>query len=461
MIADLLSGLGGVALFALPGLALAGLFPALRDLPWPRRLAYGYLLGIAWVAGGLYLLSFLFGVPLRQPAIFLVAALPLPLLLRWRRSRPRTRRASWLVLGTAAVGAWLSLGVLADAIANPLQDWDGRMTWTTQARYVREAGSVLPPALTEGRWYVSHPRYPLLMPVAQAAVMEAFRADPDRQVFRPLYAAFFPVLLLIVWDGALRRAGARAAALAVLAACGLPLLGFGLDGGANGAYSDLPLACFYGAALVLLLRSRLAGPDGVAAGLLLGAAVLTKNEGAVLAAAALLAAGLFQLLRHRGRRRAWLRLYPAATATVIAFLALVLLTAWRAGIPNREDEEYGRLLASGTLWPNAVTRAPHVLPRVLYRMSKWELWRGFWLAAPPVLLVGWRGLRRRVTLPLLLALLAPLAVGWAAYSVHPTPAELVRVTWNRMLLQGLAPLLLLLALALRNVLRRSGLSKDF
>ncbi len=376
-IAGIAAVLGGIALFALPGLALTRLFPRLRDLSLPRRLAYGYLLGIAAVAGGLYVLSFLFGVPIRPPAIFTLAALPLVLFFRPRRDvmpgRPRRfRRRSWLSLATltaGAVAAFVSLGVLAEAVANPLQDWDGRMTWTTQARYVRAAGGVLPPAMVEPRWYVSLPHYPLLLPVAQTAVMEAFRAEPDRQLFRGLYAAFFPVLLLVVYDGARRWAGAGAAALTALAACGLPVLSFGMDGGAAGAYSDLPLACFYGAALVLLLSPAARAVDGVAAGLLLGAAVLTKSEGMILAAAALLAAALFQALRGRGsRRRAWA---PLATAAALAALACGLLAGWRAAIPNREDEEYGRLLATVGLWPNVIARAPRLLPGIVFRMSRW------------------------------------------------------------------------------------------
>jgi hypothetical protein len=323
------------------------------------------------------------------------------------------------------------------------------MTWATQARWIQAAGTVRPAVLEEERWYVSHPRYPLLLPVAQAAVMEAFQADPDQQAFRPLYAAFFPVFLLVLYDGARRWTGRSAAALAVLAACGIPLLSFWSEGGAAGAYSDLPLACFYGAALILLLRPSQRPADGLAAGLLLGACALTKNEGAVLAGAALAAATL-PLLRRR-RRNGWKRLLAAAT---LAALALAFLSAWRAGIPNRQDEDYVRLLSTTGLWPNVFTRLPHLVPKVALRMSKWELWHGFWAMAPLVLLAGCRGLRRRVALPLLLAAAAPLVIAWAACALNKNPAELVRVTWNRMLIQGSIPLLLLLSLALRDLLRR-------
>ncbi|HVR07378.1 MAG TPA: hypothetical protein VMW75_04975, partial [Thermoanaerobaculia bacterium] len=76
MTADLAGGLGAIALFAVPGFALTELFPGLRRRPLPRRAAYGYLLGVATVAGGLYALSHLGGVPLRQPAVWAAAAAP-------------------------------------------------------------------------------------------------------------------------------------------------------------------------------------------------------------------------------------------------------------------------------------------------------------------------------------------------------------------------------------------------
>src|SRR6478672_8859508 len=73
---EALAGLGGVALFAAPGAGLAEILPAIRELPLGRRLAYAWLLGVAWTAGWLYALSHWLAVPLRTPAILAVAAVP-------------------------------------------------------------------------------------------------------------------------------------------------------------------------------------------------------------------------------------------------------------------------------------------------------------------------------------------------------------------------------------------------
>lgn len=506
MAVELAPGLGGVALFTAPGLAVCGLAPGLRRLPLPRRLAYAYLLGVATVGGGLYALSHLAGVPLRRPAILAVAAAPVLAGLAawgarlWRRDRGgKERRAGrvgrwpWrrcrrpfdpgglLVAACAVIAAAVCLGVLLDAVTDPVKDWDGRMTWCAQARYVRAAATVDAAVLREGQWFITHPQYPLLLPLAQVAEMEVFGTPDDGHAFRALYAAFLPALLLVAYDGARRWAGRAPAALVTLAASLIPFMMKG-EGGANSAYSDLPLACFYGAGLLLLLAGRARSGDGLATGLLLGAAVLTKNEGLPYAVLALLLGCVVSLaprprLRGSGPARmvhgpsaasgaaeksgrgvgGRLPLRRLAAAGLPVVLAIALLVAWRAGIPNREDENYPGFVRPADFWPAAFTRLPQVVPVMLSKMYDWEGWTAFWWMAPAVLVAGWRALRRPVARRLLIAAAAPPAMAWAVYSVHWLPTYIASVTWERFLLHGMVPLLVLLAIALADVLRRTGL----
>ncbi|HWN44869.1 MAG TPA: hypothetical protein VNW71_21780, partial [Thermoanaerobaculia bacterium] len=354
----------------------------------------------------------------------------------------------------------------------PLRDWDGRMHWSAQARYIRYEGSVLPLAVIRGQWFINHPRYPVLMPVAQVAVLEATGAAEDELFFRTLYAAFFPALLLVVYDGARRWAGWLSAGLAVAAASGLPFLTFFTDGGAVSTYSDLPLGCFYGAALVLLLRGRVRSSDGIAAGLLLGAAVLTKNEGTILAGFALLAAVLIPGLRlwtarreklpAAARRRLLLKGARVCAAASVLIAALAFFFYWRFQIPNRQDENYEEFVTAEHLFPDALTRIPEFGSQILVQtFLTWDRWIGFWWAALLVLLAGrgiLKGRRAALSWPILLGFAAPLAIAWGAYTVHWHPAELVKVTWERFLVQGSLPFFLLFSLALREVLQRSPLS---
>ncbi len=72
---------------------------------------------------------------------------------------------------------------------------------------------------------------------------------------------------------------------------------------------------------------------------------------------------------------------------------------------------------------------------------------------------GWGGRRRALSLALAAGAVAPLAIGWGAYSIHPHPDTLVPVTWSRFLIQGSLPLFLLLALSLRPLLAQVSQEK--
>jgi hypothetical protein len=360
-------------------------------------------------------------------------------------------------IAAVALLAFLCLGLLAETVTDPVIGWDARMTWSAQALWIQDAGTVDAEVLQRKNLYISHPEYPLLLPVAQAVVLETFAVPRDVHAFRALYAACFAAFLLLLWDGGSRWAGRLPTLLAALAAAGVPALTFDEDTGAASGYSDLPLACFYGAGLLLLLRSRRSLADALAAGLLLAGAVLTKNEGSLLALFALAAAALPLLARRRDRPRQLLRLGAAA---LLVLLALGLLASWRAGIPNRQDERYDHLVGERALWPDVVTRIPFIANLALRQTFRFEHWTLFWVAVPVVFWVGrrgWRGRRKALALALATCAAAPLLIGWGAYSIHPDPGSLIPVTWSRFLVQGSFPLFLLLALALNDILKRDNL----
>jgi hypothetical protein len=499
------ANLGGVALFALPGLGLAEILGLARRLSWPHRLAYAYLLGVPAAAGALFAASHLAGVPLRRPAI--VAAVVAPAILglaAWimRRRRgaaaargrhaPGTgqmdldapaaehrdaaaterrdagsapasgrrdggsapagrRRWRWVVALAITAGAAVVavvLGPLVSALISPLADWDGRMTWVPLGAHLRHEGTVDAEVLRDPRWFEMHPRYPPLLPLAQAIVQEALGAGDDDQFYRGLYVAFLAALLLVVHDGARRAAGRLPAAATVLSVATIPFLSYGA-GGATSAYSDMPLAALYGGALVLLLTRRATAAAGLAAGILLGGAILAKNEGGLLAAAALLVAA--SRLFAPGGRRLLLLWFGAAALPALA--AAALLASWRAAIPNRDDEGYFAALNLATLAHGAVTRLPWIAGQAL-RLAFDGSWLGFWLAFAAVLLAGRRELRQPVAWRLLLAGLAPPAVGFAAYAVSSRLPALLPETWHRFLLQALVPLAVTFACALGGVLRQ-------
>jgi hypothetical protein len=320
--------------------------------------------------------------------------------------------------------------------------------------FVRDAGTVDADVLRSARSFISHPRYPLLMPLAQVAALEAVGSD-DERIARAVYAAFFPAFVLLILEAGRRWAGPRAALLTALVLLTVPWIPFDPEGGAAGAYSDLPLACFFGGGLLLLLRSRPRASDGVAAGLLLAAALLTKNEGLpeVLIALALaaLSAGLAVIRRRRAGRP---RLIAAALACGLCVGALGLLVSWRSSIPNRYDESYFETFSIVTYVRNVVSARTFVaLPVIARRMLSPRLWGLFWWLTPVLFVAAAPSFRRPPILYLAVAAAVPLLAAWSAYAQTPAAVYYASVTWNRLLLQAGVPLFGLLALAIRRALR--------
>ncbi|HEV8582254.1 MAG TPA: hypothetical protein VGX68_24550 [Thermoanaerobaculia bacterium] len=458
--------LAAIALFLGPGLGLTVCLPGFAKTGLARRLAFAYLLGVAWIGLFLYAASHFGGMPIGAPLVFLAAFIPLSAgaavavgLLVTRKwlappaARPRRPLQALGWIGLSLLAALVSFSVLANALTHPLDDWDGRMTWSAQAIFIREAGSVDAEILRSPKTFVSHPRYPLLMPLAQVAVLEATGSD-DERAFRAVYAAFFPALVLLVVDAGRRWSGRRAALLTTFALLTIPWIPFDREGGAAGAYSDLPLACFFGGGLLLLIRGRPRVSHGVAAGLLLAAAVLTKNEGLPEAAITLVLAGGSGLTALRRRvRSVRARLLATAAASGLVLAAFVLLFSWRSAVPNRYDESYFETFSVLSFVSNLASgRSFSTLPMIAARMFSTGMWGLFWWSAPLVFLTAAPTLRRPPTTFLAIAAATPVVVAWSAYSQVSAAIYYAGVTWNRILLQAAVPGFALLALAVRRLL---------
>ncbi len=446
--------LAGPLALCLAGAGLAAWIPEIRRQPALARLAHAFLLGAAATGVLSYLLSWSVGVPLDRRLFVAVAMIGgIAALARRRVARReaaiRARRWRWPELVVIGILAVLTLGLLAESIHDPVLDFDGRMTWGTQARFVRHDRSVLPDALTDERVFVVHPRYPLLLPILQVVAVEVPAVTWDEGVVRFLYALFLPALGLVLLGGCRPALGSRAAAIAVAAILFAPAISWGLEGGARSSYSDLPLAAFLGAALLLVGRSRLSRPGGLAAGLLVAAAVLTKQEGAILAGALVVGAGLGLV----GRR---LRASSAGWIAAACYLgALVFWLGWRREIPNRNDEAYLESLLEVPVLESLPDRATGIVRAVLESVSRLDLWG---LLAPLLIVAAvalsrdWR--RTRLGRLALFMLALQMAMVAAAYGSAPD-LGVVGSTFGRFLVQAAAPLAILLALSTRAALRRA------
>ena len=462
----LLLALAGIALFVSPGLGLAQVISPLRRLSLAARAAWAYLLGVAWVAGGAYVASHVFGLLLKRGLFLWLAAVPVVaglvsfLIRRRQAGLPTVRRRrprDPVAMAALASAVFVCTGLYAEALRNPLADWDGRMTWFAQARFVREARTVDAMAIREDRWFLTNRRYPLLMPLAQIAVQETLDLSDDERAVRPLYATFLPVFLLLLWSGALRLSGARAAAMAVLAASVVPYLAFHNHGGAAGGYSDFPFGCFLGAGALLLLLGRTPSA-GLGAGLLLAAAILTKREGLPAALACLTIGAAWVILP--GRRdggRSVVATAPLLSAFAVVVAAGAFFAHWASGIVRDDwDEGYVHALTNGENWRMFLPRLTSALPRMAREMFDLSQWGILWVVVPLVVLAGGAALRRpRVRALVALSFVSP-ALGLAAYGLASDPPGLAAVTWSRFLVQASLPLFLLMACCLRKGLAGRG-----
>jgi hypothetical protein len=232
-----------------------------------------------------------------------------------------------------------------------------------------------------------------------------------------------------------------------------PFLAFSDHGGARGAYADVPLAAFLGGALAVLLCGGLRSGAGLAGGLLLAGAALTKTEGIPLASGVsvllllLSVAGLPARPRAARRARALRMLRTALAAGALLGVSVALLHAWRAGIPDRYTEDYAAILATTHLEARAVgsklaTVAPSLASGLL-DVTKWGL---LWPLLVTLALMRPGALRRRAALAAGGLVLGPVAIALAAYSVHWNPVSLADVSWDRFLVQGAFGTYLLLGL---------------
>ncbi len=455
----LLPTLGGIVLFLLAGNGVLTLFPALRERPFLLRMAWAWLLGISGVGVLLFGANHLLHVPLDGRAVWpvflglaLLRFVPQSTAANRESHRPHIPRATKIVLFAAtALSTLIVAGLLSNSVSEAVRDHDGPMTWDATARWIRAERSVNAAVLREPLWYVSHPQYPPLLPLMQVATQQAFATSEDTRVIRPLYAVFFAAFLLVLYDAASRRAGRLAAALATLAAALVPFLSSNLQyGGAGTTYSDIPLGCFWGAGFLLLLEPALRPSSGVAAGLLLGATVLTKNEGVPFALIALGIGVAVRLLRAHRRALPWVpALVPIALALLVTAAAFALLVSWNSGISNRFDEDYLTRLRTAPVVSMTLARLP-LFPKAMWNsMTETWAWAGFWWCVPVIVVTGLRAFRRRGAWPLLLAPAAALGVFVIAYGITGWPGtELVRVTFSRFLIQMSIPLFVLIAMML-------------
>ncbi len=429
----------------LPGAGLLALLGARRERPLAVRAAWAFVAGAAFTGLAVFLASEVFALPVRAALVRALLFLPLAAggaALWRRRGGPPGGRLGWHAALPALGLVLVAVPLFLQALAEPLADGDGRVTWSAQARHMRFEGSVTPSAIREAQWFVHHPEYPPLMPAVQVAVLEALGLGGDDRAVRPVYALFFVALVVLAADLASTLGGRLSGGLAAGLLAVLPVMS-GEAGGAAGAYSDLPLAVFWGGAFLLLLDGRRSRGDALLAALLLAAAVATKNEGLPYALVALGALALSPRTR-RG---------IAACTAAVAFAA-VLVGARKGRIENRLDEDYGQRLLGASTLRDPLGRLSLAVPEALGVLST-PRWSGGAVLFVVSGLAGAAALRKRPGRQVALGAVLATAVPLAGYAFSPLPPVwLASTTADRFLVHLALPATALLAMTMRQAIAR-------
>lgn len=461
MVAALLTSLLAPALFLLCGICIQRAF-GVRLVRWPwGNLGLSYLLGLATIALLLWTASFLGGIPLDRRWIggMTLGLLGLGLARRPASpfqpsdlfSRPRLHLPG---LALALLLGVITLALLVHAAANPVHDFDGRMTWGTAAKFIASDQSALPLALVDRHAYIQHPQYPILMPLAQVFVSTVTGRSLEERLVRQIYVLFLPAALLAVWPYLRRHSGATAGTLAIALVFLSPIILWQVDVGAAGTYSDFPLAAFLGLGLFVAAdaRTRFSWRRGALCGILLAGAVGSKNEGLVLVGVLLACVWSDGWITLRKMRVAGSRVPRGSIAlSVLVVLFAIQVRSWRSFIPNRNDESYLSKLDPSTLLSRVVERGGEVLMEIARQLANTSGWSLSLVALALLLLVVRRGSSSRLERFCWALVIAQAALAFTAY-IHLPNVDKVGSTLNRLLLQVSIPIVVLIACRLQTLL---------
>ena len=244
-------------------------------------LGTAYLLGLA-VVGIVSAHLALVHVPIGWPGLAIIAALALPFAYR---ARPRIRLgtpADWVGIGALVallVPAWPTFAV------KPLDDYDAWAIWGMKAKALSLLGWADPSLFASDAAKPAHLDYPLLLPSLEAIAARAMGGFDVRLIH--LQFLLFAVAGVAALHALLReRVPGWLLWPVLLALVAAPAF----TGQLLTAYADVPLALFVAAGLLASARwLEERDPRMLAlATIFFAAAALTKNEGLIFVAAALI-----------------------------------------------------------------------------------------------------------------------------------------------------------------------------
>ncbi len=280
----------------------------------------------AGAAGGIGVTSCLFficGVLLGSPLAALVLELSAVAWLAYeafRRPLPSGQTSAGtqppVALPWIAGGLLLAMGIATAAMAiawdlNPHGNWDAWAIWNLRAKFLASPGGLAARAWSPVLAATSHPAYPLLVSSFVSRCW-AFSHSLSQAVPVATSYGFFLALIALAAGGLTVLRGPTLGLLGALVLAATPSLLHEVPT----QYADVPLACYFAAAMVFALLDR-----PVLTGIFAGLAAWTKDEGLLILIVVLVAIAVF-------RRRALLPALAGAlpVAAMVAAFKLLLST---------------------------------------------------------------------------------------------------------------------------------------
>ncbi len=306
------------------------------------------------------------------------------------------RPASEQLMAGAGISiiAVIVIVVSFNLLARPMYEFDARAIWGMKAKILFHERTIFSEAVLNASSNHPHPRYPLLLPIAESWVFENMGQADDRLV-RLLFLCFFIGLILSTYQLQRRFAGKVAAIWCVCALLVTPFLYSGTtEGGASSGYADVVVSFYITtSALAMILWMKEGNMAFALVGAILAACVaLTKNEGLVFAVNLFLTTAVFSLV-GKGRRElgnparsnpsAWLRDNSARLYCLISYVLVVaiMLLPWfyvRSGLPRLLDENYAQYLNYRDI-ASGLHRLPQILKTLVVNLLNVRIWGVIWV----------------------------------------------------------------------------------
>ncbi len=274
----------------------------------PLGIGWAFLLGAAFVGGLLHISLAISGtLPRYMFVITTVLCGGLTAIFLYRRIHVGhwlfERRRGWL-FDLPLILRWCVcvtlVSAFGSAIVTPPNTYDGRAAFALKARVMYDTGTIHNEDFDDVNRLHFNSHYPLLISLLEAEMFWAEGAMDDTSI-RLLFAMFVVSLLTVVTGELRRHVGRLGAALWGMFLVCTPYVISCYEGGGLSSSVDIPFACFATAGIVELghwLRKE-NWCRGLTAGLLLGAACLTKSEGTIWLVAIVAATGIVVVWKRK------------------------------------------------------------------------------------------------------------------------------------------------------------------